>query len=327
MRRHGRHVNFSNNDLHVELVFNPNHIPLHRSLSESYELPDTLKNYFQVTQKGMFILRRYQILSFIMSKPSERFKAISSIIGIENLDEIELKMMHVRDNLLATIEYKNGIIDKITDDIIEITGEKINTFEDFIPILNKKLIESNLPVVESFAKIDSHAEEMLKTVKRAENPDEIRTLSEIIRLTKISLFDEHIVDKLVALNEKTKPLLDDRIKLELSISNLLEIGQDVIGSKKMDHCPLCEQKIDNADLLLKIKSRLRTLDGLSSNVSDIRNDYGVIIKELKQIIKEMQHISSKIKSFPVLVEDTVKLLENIKLLEVSTHDVISACNL
>ena len=91
LQRHGPHVNFEPDDVNVELTFNPGNIHLSRTFADIPSSPDQFKHYFQITQKGTFILRRSQILTFIMSKPADRFRAIGSIIGVESLDEIEIE--------------------------------------------------------------------------------------------------------------------------------------------------------------------------------------------------------------------------------------------
>jgi DNA repair exonuclease SbcCD ATPase subunit len=106
LQQHAPHVNFEPDDLNVELTFNPGNVSLNRTFTSSHSPPEQLKDYFQITQNGTFIMRRSQILTFIMSKPAERFRAIGSIIGVEPLDEIELEMMRVRDDLKGEVKSK-----------------------------------------------------------------------------------------------------------------------------------------------------------------------------------------------------------------------------
>ena len=113
LQRHGPHVKFKPDDLNVELTFNPGGVSLNRTFEVPPSHPEQFKDYFQVTQSGTFIMRRSQILKFIMSKPADRFRAIGSIIGIEPLDDIERKMMRVRDNLKGEIDSKEKKISEL----------------------------------------------------------------------------------------------------------------------------------------------------------------------------------------------------------------------
>ena len=250
LQKHGPHVNFEPDDVNVELTFNPGSVPINRSFASSPSPLEQFKDYFQITQKGTFILRRSQILTFIVSKPVDRFRAIGSIIGVEPLDEIELEMMRVRDDLKGEIDSKKEDIGDLINDLSKIIEKDITKVEDVLPALNDMLQEANLPSIESLDVVDKHAEEMLKTVKKAESMDHIRVLNEILGETKTTLIVEEVVGELNSLNDKIKHLLQEDISLELSVADILESGRKVIEEEKMDICPLCEQKIDRERLLV-----------------------------------------------------------------------------
>ena len=327
LQRHGPHVNFEPDDVNVELTFNPDSVPINRTFASSPSPPEQFKDYFQITQKGTFILRRSQILTFIMSKPVDRFRAIGSIIGVELLDEIELEMMRVRDDLKAEINSKKEDIEDLINDLSTIIEKDITKVEDVLPALNDMLQEANLPSIESLDVVDKHAEEMLKTVKKAESIDHIRVLNEILGETKTTLIVEEVVGELNSLNDKIKHLLQEDIRLELSVADLLESGRKVIEEEKMDICPLCEQKIDRERLLAKIDNRLRTLRNLSEKASEVRTMSVPLINKLNEIVDKFKTISSKIKSFPELAEEKSKIIEKIAFLKEFIPHITSAKDL
>ncbi|HJH26172.1 MAG TPA: hypothetical protein C5S37_05195 [Methanophagales archaeon] len=327
LQRHGPHVNFEPDDVNVELTFNPDSVPINRTFASSPSPPEQFKDYFQITQKGTFILRRSQILTFIMSKPVDRFRAIGSIIGVELLDEIELEMMRVRDDLKGEIDSKKEDIGDLINDLSTIIEKDITKVEDVLPALNDMLQEANLPSIESLDVVDKHAEEMLKTVKKAESIDHIRVLNEILGETKTTLIVEEVVGELNSLNDKIKHLLQEDIRLELSVADLLESGRKVIEEEKMDICPLCEQKIDRERLLAKIDNRLRTLRNLSEKASEVRTMSVPLINKLNEIVDKFKTISSKIKSFPELAEEKSKIIEKIAFLKEFVPHITSAKDL
>ncbi|MCG2735373.1 MAG: AAA family ATPase [Candidatus Methanoperedenaceae archaeon] len=328
LQRHGPHVNFSPTDVNIEMSFNPGNISLNRTFASPPTIPDEFKDYFQITQKGTFILRRLQLLAFIMSKPADRFRAIGSIIGIEPLDEIELGMMRVRDDLKGEVESKKLDIDLLIIDISTIMGRNISNTEDVLPALNEKLKEAKLPLIKSFEDVDKHAQEMLKAVKKAENIDRIRVLDEILETIKIDLIDYKVVEELNSFNDKVKYLLQEHIRLELSVADILENGRKVLKEEeKIDICPLCEQKIDRLSLLARIDNRLRTLRDLSDKASEIRTLSVPIINKLEGMKDKLIIINSKIEPFPELAEEKSKIIEKIAFLDEFVSQVMSAKDL
>jgi len=314
LRRHGPHVNFTPDDVNIEITFDPGNISLSRTFA-SEPLPLTqLESYFQITQKGRFILRRSQILEFIMSQPAERFRAIGSIIGVELLDNIELEMMRLRDDLKGEIDSKREEINRLITDLSVIMGRDISREENILPILNEILREVNLPLLESIENVDKHAEEMLRTVKNAKNIDKITILNEILGIVNIPPIAKDVVDEFNNLNDKIKQLLQKHIILELSIVSLLKAGQKILEEEKQDICPLCEQKIDRERLLPKIEERLLILRDLSDKASEVRRISVLIIKKLKKIIENLNTLLSKIELFPEIIEEKDKLLKEINFL-------------
>ena len=314
LRRHGPHVNFRPDDVNIEITFDPGSISLSRTFNLSPSPPELLEDYFQITQKGTFILRRSQILEFIMSQPAERFRAIGSIIGIGPLDDVELKMMGLRDNLKGEIDSKKREIHKLISDLSTILGKDITKIEDILPTLNEILQEAKLPLLKSLEGVDKHAEEMLRTVKKDESIGRIRVLNEILGVMKTTPIDQDVVDELNSLNDKIKQLLQKHIKLELSVADLLETGRKVIEEEELDICPLCEQEIDRKRLLGKIDKRLRTLRDLSEKASEVRRLSVPITKMLKIITDKLNTIVSKIGLFPELVEEKDNLSRKVNFL-------------
>ena len=326
--RHGPHINFEPDDVNVELTFNPGSVHLSRTFATIPSSPEQLKHYFQITQKGTFILQRSQILTFIMSKPANRFRAIGSIIGVEPLDGIELEMMRVRDNLNGKIDSNEETISGLITNLSTIIGTNIAKIEDVLPALNEILQEANLPLIKSLEDVDNHAEEMLKSIKKAKNIDRIGMLNEILGTTKTELIAEDVISELYDLNNKVKHLLQEDIRLELSIADLLKSGQKVIEKEEeMDICPLCEQKIDRERLLAKIENRLIILRDLSEKASEIRRMSVSPITKLNEISDKLEIIISKIESFPELANEKSNIMEKITFLNEFVSHIASAKDL
>lgn len=327
LQQHGPHVNFEPDDVNVELTFDPGDVSLNRTFAASPSHPEQLNDYFQITQNGTFIMQRSQILTFIMSKPAERFRVIGSIIGVEPLDEIELEMMRVRDDLKGEVKSKEEKIGGLISDLSTIIENDITKVEEVLPALNEVLQEADLPLIRSLEDVDKHAEEMLKTVKKAESIDKNRVLNEILGTTKTELMDEEVIGELNDLNNKVKYLLQEDIRLELSVANLLKSGRAVIKEEEMDICPLCEQKIDSERLLSKIDDRLEILRDLSEKASEVRTISVSVINKLDGTVDEFKTTISKIKLFPELAEEKSKIIEKIAFLNEFVSHITSAKDL
>jgi len=307
LQHHGPHVNFTADDVNIEIIFDPGNVSLYRTFTAMPSPPKQLEEYFQVTQKGTFILSRSQILAFIISKPADRFRAIGSILGIEPLDDVELEMMRLRDELEGKVISKKGEIDRLTKDLSSIIGKDVTEVSEILPVLNEMLQGADLPLIKSLEEVDKHAEQMLKSVRKAESLDKIWVLNEIFETTKTPLISEGIINELSDFNEKVGNLLQDKVRLELSVADLLETGRRVIDQEKLDICPLCEQRIDRETLLAEIDKRLATLRNLSNKASEIRRISVPITDNLQGILSKIEAALQKVEQFGELSDEKGKL--------------------
>jgi DNA repair exonuclease SbcCD ATPase subunit len=324
LRRHGPHINCTPDDINVSITFDPGNISLTRTFTSSPFPPAPLEDYFRITQKGTFILRRSQILEFITSQPAERFRAIGSIIGIESLDNIELEMMRLRDELEGKVASKGKEINRLINELSNLIGKEIKDVNDVLPTLNETLQRANLPLIKSFEEVDKHAQEMMKAAKRAESIDKVGALNDILKITNIPFVSREVVADLEGINEKVKYLLQDKARTELSIAELLETGRRFIQQEKMNICPLCEQEIEREKLLPRIVERLRILQGLSDKASEIRKISTPIIDNLSGISNNIKFTISNIESFNELSEEKELLMDKSRFLNGFIDNVVSA---
>lgn len=314
--QHGPHVNFKLEDVSVEVVFNPGNVSLTRSFELAPSVPPSFEDYFLVAQKGTFILRRSQILEFIISRPAERFRAIGSIIGTEPLDEVEREMMRLRDNLGGEVDTREKKIRDLVKDLTDVIGTKVATPEDVILALNEILQEANLPLMKSLEEDDvkSHAREIIKKVKKAALANKINALLDISNVTKVALITEDFVTKVRSLNDDVKDLLGKQARMELLVAEILESGKKIIVEQGMDVCPLCGQEIKRKDVLTKIGRRLETLRDLSEKASNVRKASVPLKTKLNDTVEKLRQIALKTEPFLELAGDRKKIEENLQFL-------------
>jgi len=324
LQKHAPHNDFSKDDVSVEVVFNPGNITLKRTFVDQPQPPQQLKDYFEAARKGTFILRRSQILKFIASVPSDRFRAIASILGVEQLDNIELAMKRAYEELDEGVNSKRQRIQSILTQIAGLLGESITETNEVIHSLNKKLAKTGLTTIKSFDEVDNVAQEMLKTFKKATDLENVTRLSEISEKLKALRLDEEVATSLHDLNRQLAPFLEAETKRELSISELLVKGQQAVEEDDRNICPLCGQVVNKEKLLIQIKERLQTLSQLTDEASGIRRISINLEKKLNSFIDELGKVSLELELYKQLNNARLKLLQQANFFKEFVSKVISA---
>ncbi|WP_292464285.1 AAA family ATPase [Methanolobus sp.] len=297
LRDHGPHIKFNPNDVKVEITFNPGNIVLNRTFQNDFNINEGLLDYFETTQRGTFILRRAQLLAFIIKKPAERFSAIADILGIESLDEIELSMKRVRDQLQGHKDTKNKEITKLYKELSILFNKKIDRNENVVPFLNEILTNKNCSPIQSIQEIGKHAEEMLKGLK-GKNIDKINVLHQLNNdYSNLPVFD-YLNTTLEKFNQSLKPLLDEQAQFKLKTFELLDIGKSIISENSEDTCPLCEQTIVKNTLLAEIEKRLHNIQNLSDSASIARSSLSQIESQIEQLNIKLNILLLKIERLP-----------------------------
>lgn len=307
LHNHGTHVNYKPENVKISLTFNPGNITMIRTFNSSFSIPLELEPFFKITNNGTFILRRSQLLEFISSQPAERFRAIGSIIGIEALDELELEMKRLRDELEGNVNSKSGQIKGLYHEISDILGKEVTDQSKILKALNELLKNVDLPPIESLDEAAVHAERMLKSIKKTDQLDKIKTLNELLELTKEPFGSESLFAELSSLNDKIKPLLNRNA--DLSLKSLLELGSKIILEKNLTRCPLCENEIDPENLLMNIQEREDILIKLSDDASKIITISVPLISTLEEIDSKIELLESNAAYFEPLADETIILHE------------------
>ncbi|MCZ3367261.1 MULTISPECIES: AAA family ATPase [Methanobacterium] len=312
-QRHGYHTKCNLNDVRVDLTFNGN-ITLTRTYNSFSPVPSQFKKYFDLAQKGIFILRRGQLLSFINSTPAERFKVISGFIGVESLDKIENEIKNSVNSLKRDIDVKEKRIEQILSSISQTVGKKISDENEVLPVLNELFEKNKLPQLNSFEDAPEHSSKMFSIVKEnSENLKNILILKEIQQETENINID--LYEGVEALNNKVVVLLTQNMKENMSIKKLLESGKEALEIEKLENkCPLCEQNYNKEILSSKIQKRLQLLEKTSEDFSKLKEELRPITVEIESWIGKCNHILKQIESFDEFKDNKVKLQEKIHFL-------------
>jgi len=312
--RHGPHTNHTKEDIQIDLTFNEENTltRTHNSLSP---IPYNYKKYFNVSQNGVFILRRKQLLSFIDNPPSERFNVISGFMGIDYLDKIEKAMKESVKELKNGINVKETGIEKILNNISVTVGKEITSEKEILPSLNELFKKHDLPEITSFEEAPEHSAKMFSIVK--ENSDNLKS---IIILKEIREKTENKVEtdlhlKIKDFNNKLNDLLKENIKENMSLKFLLESGKEALEIDKLeDKCPLCEEKVNKKDLISKIEERLQSLEKTSEDFTKLEEELKSIIDEISNLINQGNDIFNQIEKFDEFKDYKTNLKEKVDYL-------------
>jgi len=325
LQKHAPHISCKPDDIKVSITFDPGGVELERTFSSGPACPTNLKEYFRVTQTGVFILRRAQILEFIISKPADRFRAIGSIIGIGDLDDIELAMMRAQESLEESSSSKTERKQRILEQLTNILGREISSDVEALDALNGILKTARLPLIKEWADADKHAEAMLAKAKSEEAVQKIGRLEKLsVELKGVAVEKEGIINTSRIANEKIKSLLGEEARKERSIADLLTIGAKVMEGWQMDFCPLCQNEINRSDVLRAIKERLNTVKALSKKASEIRKECATVKQHLEEISRVLAAIAPKFVEFPELEEENEIFNEQVDAISKIISNVDSA---
>lgn len=280
--RHGPHIKYDASDVKVSIAFDPGNICLTRTFETHPKPPILLSKYLNSARSGTFILKRSQILEFIASQPADRFRALASIIGVEPLDEIELEMMRVRDDLEGEVRIKSESVQRLLGALSSDLQSEIQAVDEVLPALNRILETANLPLIGSFNDVEAHAQKMLKVVKGASSVELISTLNLGLQQIREAIISDQFIPRMKSLSKKVEPLLQEKARVKLKLSELLDNSQQIIKEEELDTCPVCGQNIDRESVLAIINRRMEILQALSERASNIRKESVPLIAELNE---------------------------------------------
>jgi recombinational DNA repair ATPase RecF len=288
LQRHCPHVKNGFDSTEVKITFLPDNCSLTRNSSSLSSIPENLSSYFDTAKQGTFILRRAQLLEFILSKPSDRFRAIGNIIGIDDLDSIELDMKRVRDEATGLVESTNKKIESIKTNIFPILETPVNTIEDVITKINELFTKYKIPRITSIEEVDKHTEDMLKDIKsKSELNDASRIHHQLAAVSESLLIDESSINDINELITYNHKLIEENIKEKISYAEFLELGKAII-SPDNSICPFCEQGIIIDSIQESVNLRLKAFSQISDKASSTRTLSAKLVDLFKTKISQIQ---------------------------------------
>jgi len=324
LQKHMPHKNFDKDNVVVAVTFDPGSIALERTFSDQPAPPKQLEDYFQAARRGTFILRRAQILKFVVSVPADRFRAIASILGIERLDNVELEMKRAYEELDGAVCSKRDGIKDTFEQISTLLRKRTTNAKQALDFVNKSLKKAKMTTLRSFDDVDNIEDEMLKTFKKSADFEHVTKLNDVLGKLKLLRVDDEIAGNLHALNKKIGPFLEGNARSELSLTEFLVKGLEAVKDDEKDACPLCGQDVSRQELLKQINERLKTLSQLSDEASEVRQISTETEEKLSSLAGKIEEISEELEPLDELKNKRKKLLGISKSLKKLAGEVNSA---
>lgn len=244
---------------------------LSRSFKE-FEPPEELKDLVNDFKDGNFILNRKKLLEFIEFQPKKRYDKVSSLIGLSKYDNIEESLSKCLYNLKKELKIKNQ---EKNENIAEITNFYDCEFEEVIGKTNEILSKNGYGTIS-----DDDFEELIKNL-----PHENNFLNDIDE-TYITSLNETYLNQL----EAYETISLDSLKSSDILLSILINSKRFIVDEMSDECPVCQNPINNKELIDYIDLRKDELEKETNSLKNWKN-------ENKMLIQDIQNLSYKLKDF------------------------------
>lgn len=324
LKKHGTNVNFTPDDLKIEMVIKQDKntdYTIKRTLNSPVEYPESLEKYFNVADNRTFILRRSQLLKFIESSPSDRYKFIGTVLGVEKLENIELEMQRAQKYLKQKIKEKNDKIMKIKEKLSICLDSEIKKEIDLIQAINRLIESQGDYQIESVDEIED-CYEKLDSLTNQHNIKKLNALNEISSsIETVNTLNEDIMKEFHQADFLKNEILEIHGISDLPLIKILNNAKEILQGMHLEKCPLCEQTIQGEELQTRINERLETLEDLSGSKEKLKES----IKSLKRLFESsytsLKTINNNIVLFADLNNYRNHLNSEMELLQIFTDGI------
>ncbi|MHA1414093.1 MAG: hypothetical protein ACTSO4_15930, partial [Promethearchaeota archaeon] len=241
---------------------------------------------------------RAELLEFVNSSPSERFKKISKLIGLEDLEKQSKEFYKISTQISEHLNSIKNAYNNILEKISHLLGTQSINEIDILEKLNSKLSELSYPKLNSLDNIKEYIETYFKIILSKSNYSRnIRDFEKILDLSKSIRFNSKIFDLAQNINGFLKMVQEIQDSSDLELRKFLERGLRIIESKRPNYCPLCEQPINIIQLINNLNNRLmkgkefsKKLEKFNEFKDDFKNQIEPIIKNLTNLIRNLKQI-------------------------------------
>ena len=257
------------------------------------KVPASLESFFNSARSRPFILHRSQLLRFIESKPAERYKVVSDLIGLDQLEQIEKNWKDLRDNaewsLNAAQEQYRRTLSALVDLLKPTSDQSLllpltalpKTDHDVINAAQQRLAKYALPQIQCWEDVQTVRQAVLE---RSRSPEDIARAEQLRILqrkcTQVQSDLEQAGQFYIKLAEARENFISKMECLDDAIfETLLQEGRRLLAENDLEECPLCEREFtDQRQLLGRVEARLHKLEALTLSKRVLQGHRGKAIE-------------------------------------------------
>jgi len=289
----------------VELNFTDSNLDSQKSIGlkksnlevENSNNSETFLKYIESSKNENLILRYGDLTDFVLSTKKEKLDSLSKVIGfadISNIRGILKKAVNEVKNILKSKSYDNGISQR-EGQIMTSLNERVVSEEQYVNKINE--IIKPLGLEKDVTKLED-IDNILSLFKKSDDSAVIEQrayYSDVI--SKINDLQNRI-NNLLDLYEKyyqsfQKIVQDVETLKKIALNKLWTEGLNVLKGSiiEKDECPLCFQKKDREELIKEIELRLKTLESIKkekSQLDETKKSVQNALDEIKNVIVGVQ---------------------------------------
>lgn len=268
-------------DLNIKLDFNDKSYFEKKIDKELFKSNKGLKKFYNKHESFLsnasFILNRKKLLSFINVKDGQRFKAISDLCGLDELETYKSNINDVKKNFNKLFTDKQKEFDKLIDNLNQTLNTDAANFNEFVSKINIELENLDYGLINE----NTDLEEYLSTLdfsKTYEIKNNIERFNEIYDKLSFSQLNDEFEKILV----KYETLSNDSLIALQHSYTIFKSAKEYFNITNSNVCPICDNEI-NDEILLKLDSQLTNV---SENISDL-NEWK---KEIDNFISKLNNL-------------------------------------
>lgn len=322
-KRHTTHILFNPNDTEISLTtINPDSTIVW-NFSDLSISPNSQRDFWENGNKSNFILRRQQILDFIIAKPAGRYEQIAQVIGISDLDSIELNLKRRRDDLQEGVTSLDEQLFSLEGSTFKLLDISEFSESEILRGLNAKLNELGQDPLEDFDKVEEYKLNAIKKTKDSKIIEKAATIQEALRVIENLQEDKSIVEQQKIIYEAISTFQSNiEAKRDFIFFEILERSKEIITEYKPENCPVCEQPINNSQVINRLFTRLELLEDAKLKSQEIAQIRGAFDGKIKEVLRKLDSLKEKLKE--IGLETNFSEIETIKQFQSNSYAFFNA---
>lgn len=308
-KRHAPHVHLAPESLGVAIRFQGfDELPT-RTLKTAPTTSKALGPSFLAAASSRFILRRQQLLAFLLEQAAPRYQQLARLIGADELDAVETAWKSAVDAAETRYGGLLARVDEAQKSLEGLFGKLGSLSEDVIlAALNARLVSLAQVPLSSLAEAESRKLAILGEAGHRERAEQS------VQFARLRTASESVVRRLKALTghaslwEGVTSLQTEAAKLrELRFRDVLRQAKVLVEEYDLDTCPVCEQPIEAVDVADQLTRRLFVSEALGERLVEVQKRIRSLREDLQTLGREARTLRTAIEQDESLVHQHAAL--------------------